>query len=290
MTTYHTNTIKRVRRSKDELNTLLRAIQTILIGEESQITIRHLYYRLVGLHVIEKTEKAYHQLCSHLAKWRRSGDIKWSDFSDNTRWHIRQTTFDSVEDALQNTLQNYRRNLWDTQPYYIEVWIEKDAMASIVSDTTIQFGVPLFVARGFASLSSLYDAAETFKGAVDNGKEVIIYHLGDYDPSGVAAGQSIVKAMRDDFNVDVTFTRLAVTTEQIERLNLPTRPLKKTDTRAKGWQGGCVELDTLPPAEIRRIVEQAITQHIDQRQWDILKETERMERDTLYQVCKDMAA
>lgn len=265
---YDTSPIKRVRRTKEDMASLLSTIQVILSAEQSQITIRHLFYRLVGLHVIDKTEAAYHQLCSHLSKWRRSGDIAWSDFSDNTRWHIRQKTFDSITDALQNTLTTYRRNLWDSQNTYIEVWVEKDAMASIVSDTTSQFGVPLFVCRGFASLSSLYSAGETFKEAIDNGKQVFIYHLGDYDPSGVAAGESIKNTMRDDFKVDIDFKRIAVTPEQIERLQLPTRPVKKTDTRANGWQGECVELDTMKPADIQGIVEDAITQHIDKRQWD----------------------
>ena len=242
------------------------------------------------MNVIEKTEAAYHQLCGHLSKWRRSGDIHWGDFSDNTRWYIRQKTFDSVQDALQNTLTTYRRNLWDNQGVYLEVWVEKDAMASIVSDTTEQFGVPCFVCRGFASLSSLYSAGETFKEAIEGGKQVIVYHLGDYDPSGIAAGESIIKTMRDDFKVDIHFERLAVTKEQIGSLNLPTRPVKKTDRRAKDWVGGCVELDTMKPADIQSIVQDAITQHIDQRQWDTLKQTEAMERDTLERVCKDMAA
>ncbi|MBI4661963.1 MAG: hypothetical protein HY735_24340, partial [Verrucomicrobia bacterium] len=134
---------------------VLQAIQTILSGEEGQITIRHLFYRLVGLRVIEKTEQAYKGLCLHLSKWRRSEDIPWSAFADNTRWHIRQETFNGILDALKNTVESYRRNLWSTQTFYVEVWIEKDAIAGIVANTANSFGVPVFVARGFASLSSL---------------------------------------------------------------------------------------------------------------------------------------
>jgi hypothetical protein len=269
---------------------LLNSIKTILDGEEGQITIRHLYYRLVGERVIEKTEQAYKGLCSHLSKWRRSGEIAWGAFSDNTRWHIRHRTYGGVEDALRNTVESYRRDLWDTQPYYIEVWVEKDAMASIVSGTANSFGVPVFVARGFASLSSLYAAAGTFKAAVANGKKVIIYHLGDFDPSGVAAGESMLKAFRDDFKVDLKFIRAAVTEEQIEELKLPTRPTKKSDSRTRNWSGtACVELDTMPPAEIRRLVEHCITQHINVHAWDALKRTEELERETLRKILRRAA-
>ena len=282
---YRTSPVKhrKPRRTGAEMAIMLDAIVAILKAETDQITIRHLFYRLTGQHIIPKTEPAYKGLCSHLSKWRRSGEVEWSAFADNTRWHIKQHTYSGVDDALRNTVQNYRRDLWDTQPYYIETWVEKDAMASIVSGTANQWGVPVFVCRGFASLSSLYSAAATFRTATEAGKKVIIYHLGDHDPSGVAAGESILKAFRDDFHVDLQFTRIAVTPEQIERLSLPTRPTKKTDTRARNWGGGdeCVELDSMPPAEIRKIVQKSIVQHIDAGEWKALQETEALEKQTM---------
>jgi len=287
---YRTSPVKRLRRSSAEMDSLLASILTILNGEADQITIRHLFYLLVGLGVIPKTEGAYKSLCSHLSKWRRSGEIAWGAFSDNTRWHIRHKTYGGVEDALRNTVENYRRDLWDTQPYYIEVWVEKDAMASIVSGTANSWGVPVFVARGFASLSSLYAAAATFKAAVANRKKVIIYHLGDYDPSGVAAGESILKAFRDDFKVELDFVRAAVTEEQIRRLQLPTRPTKTSDSRARNWSGtACVELDTMPPAKIRKIVENCIVHHINAHAWKTLQRTEELERATLRQILRRAA-
>ncbi|PYJ98018.1 MAG: hypothetical protein DME23_13185 [Verrucomicrobia bacterium] len=123
------------------MSELLAAIQGILRGEDGQITIRHLFYRLVGQRLIEKIEKAYKSLCAHLSRWRRLEEIAWSAFADNTRWHIRQPTFEGVEDALKNTVENYRRNLWATQPFYIEVWVEKDAIAGIVAGTANSWGV-----------------------------------------------------------------------------------------------------------------------------------------------------
>jgi hypothetical protein len=280
---YETSPVKRTRRTSDQLEELLSQIQTILAGEPDRITIRHLYYRLVGLGSIPKTEPAYKNLCQHLTKWRRSRDISFSDFIDGTRWHIKDRTFDGVTDALENTVTNYRRDLWSTQNFYVEVWVEKDAVASIVSSVANSFGVPVFVCRGFASVSSLSDAAETFRAAGKNGKTCVIYHLGDYDPSGVAAGESVKKAMRDDFNADVMFVRIAVTPEQIENYNLPTRPTKES-SHSKNWTGGdCVELDAMSRQEIEQLVESSITKLIDQREWNTLKKTEELERAGLTQ-------
>jgi hypothetical protein len=269
------------------MDSLLEAIKAILDGEDDQITIRHLFYRLEGNHVIEKTHDAYKSLCGHLSKWRRSGEIPWDAFADNTRWHIRSDTFDSVEDALRNTAENYRRNLWATQDVYCEAWVEKDAIAGIVSPVANSFGVPVFVARGFASLSSLYDAANAFRTATQAGKTAIIYHFGDYDPSGIAAGESILRAFRDDFDVRLEFVRVAVTEEQIERLKLPTRPTKASDTRSRNWSGDeCVELDTMPPSELRRLVENCIVRNINVRQWEMLRQTEKLERETLERISR----
>ncbi|MHC1769881.1 MAG: hypothetical protein AB9869_37295 [Verrucomicrobiia bacterium] len=261
---------------------MLQSIRTILDAEEDAITIRHLFYRLVGLHVIPKTELAYKNLCAHLSKWRRSGDILWGAFSDSTRWHIQAPTFDSMDEALANTVENYRRNLWATQPYYVEVWCEKDAVASILHKAAGPFGVPVFIARGFASLSSLYSAAATFRAKSAQGKTSKIFHFGDFDPSGVAAGQAIQETLRDDFRVEVEFERLAVTREQIETMSLPTRPVKMTDGRAKTWTGGeCVELDTMPPAAMRKLVHEHVAELINPREWELMQTTEQSERETL---------
>jgi hypothetical protein len=95
---------------------------------------------------------------------------------------------------------------------------------------TAQFDVPLMVARGYASLSFLHSAAEEIK-KLD--VPAYIYHLGDFDPSGVNAGESIEKSLRGMAPyAEIHFKRLAVTPRQIEAWNLPTRPTKKSDTRA----------------------------------------------------------
>jgi hypothetical protein len=252
-----------------------------LDGEEHPITVRHLFYRLVGPGIISKTEAEYKNLGRLLTRWRRAGRIDWTAFADSTRWHIRAQTFDSLDDALRRTRETYRRDLWSTQPYYCELWIEKDAIASIVSDVANDFGVPVFVCRGFASLSSLHGAAQTFKNARWSGKDVVIFHMGDYDPSGHAAADAIERSLAEDFGCDINFRRLAVTQDQIREQNLPTRPTKHS-THAKDWgEEESVELDAMSSFDMRRIVGDAIESLIDPYEWAKLQGIEREEKTTL---------
>jgi len=278
-----TSPIRRRRhRSRAQMSELLSAIQNIVNNEENAITIRHLFYRLVGQSVIEKTELAYKLLCHHLSRWRKAGEVAWSAFSDSTRWHIQPPMFSGIADALRRTQETYRRNLWATQAHYVEVWVEKDAIAGVIDDVTSAFGVPLFVCRGFASLSSMYSASETFKEVQRDGKEVTIFHLGDYDPSGHAAADAIEKTFRETFDCSVNFERIGILPEHIEQFSLPTRPTKQSDSRARNWRGSeCVELDSMPPSELRSLVENAVTSLIDWYEWEQLKQVEREEQETL---------
>ena len=272
---------KRVRRSPEALDSLLETCKEIIGSYEEQITIRHLFYRLVGLRVIEKEEASYRLLCSHLSKWRKSGHLPFDAFIDGTRWHYGTTTFTDAEDALHDTVRSYRKNLWQSQNVYPEVWAEKDAIASIITPIASEWGVKVFISRGVASISSLYKAGQTFEAMRSYGKEPRILYFGDHDPSGLGIDAAIKKSFTEFGQTPPIFKRLAVTKQQITDLALPTRPVKKTDKRAKNWEGGCVEVDTLTPVQIRDILEKKLISLIDAREWNRTKYIEEAERESL---------
>ena len=59
---YRTSSIKkRTRRSRKELDAILEASKMV-IDEEGAITLRHLFYRIVSLGLIDKTESDYRKL------------------------------------------------------------------------------------------------------------------------------------------------------------------------------------------------------------------------------------
>ena len=82
-------------------------------------------------------------------------------------------------------------------------------------------GTETVVARGYASLSFLHSAAEHINGL---DIPVHICHLGDFDPSGVNAGEKIEETLRQlAQEAEIHFARLAVTPEQIRAWDLPKR-------------------------------------------------------------------
>ena len=273
--------VKRRRRSPEALESLLGTCKEIIASYEEEITIRHLFYRLAGLRLIEKDEASYKLLCSHLSKWRKSGHLPFDAFIDGTRWRYGATTHTDAEEALQDCVRSFRKNLWQSQNVYPEVWAEKDAIASIITPIANQWGVKVFISRGFASISSLYKAGQTFEAMRSYDKEPRIMYFGDHDPSGVGIDAAIKKSFGEFGQVPPIFERLAVTREQIVDLALPTRPVKKTDKRAKNWEGGCVEVDTLTPVQIRDILEKKLISLIDAREWNRTKYIEEAERESL---------
>ena len=132
------------------------------------------------------------------------------------------------------------------------------------------------VARGYASLTFLHEAAE-YISTLD--VPAYVYHLGDFDPSGVNAGEKINEALREMApNADIFFERIAVTPEQIAAWDLPTRPTKTSDSRAKGFDRDSVELDAIDPETLRALVREAIKRHLPPHQLVVLKAAEESER------------
>jgi hypothetical protein len=113
---------------------------------DNPATLRQVFYRLVSAGVIAKTEAEYkHTIIRLLTEMRRAKEIPFGWIADNTRWMRKPTTFDSLEDALQSTAKHYRRALWQEQSVYVEVWLEKDALAGVLYEVTGQWDVPLMV-------------------------------------------------------------------------------------------------------------------------------------------------
>jgi hypothetical protein len=166
---------------------------------------------------------------------------------------------------------------------HVEVWAEKDAIRGVVSPVTARYDVPLMISRGYSSETFLYETAEDIN---DDGKPAVIYQLGDHDRDGVRAWNAIQRKLREfvDDDIDLTFERIAVTPEQIEEYELPTRP-DKTDS---GF-GPCVEVDAIPSSALRQLVTDAIETWIDRHELRLTKIAERSEREVLQRMANGWA-
>jgi hypothetical protein len=263
-----------------------RAAVAAVLEEIQPATVRQLYYQLVSRAIIEKTELAYKALVHNLTVMRRAHEVPFNWLADHTRWMRKPTTYRSLQDMLKSQQEFYRRALWDEQDCYVEVWLEKDALAGVLVEITDQFDVPLMVTRGYPSLSYLHAAATQIAA---KGKPAFLYYFGDYDPSGVDITRAVEEGIRELApDAEIVFVRLAVTPEQIGAWRLPTRPTKATDSRSRGFAGDSVEVDAIAPADLRALVSDCITGHIDRAALDRLKLIEDQERLTLAKVIKSL--
>lgn len=275
---YEASSIKRVRSTKLEVETR-RLWLLSMVERMKPMTVRQVFYQASVNGIVEKTEAGYGKIATDLTILRRSGRMPYGWLADSTRFYRKPRTYNSIEDALNETARLYRKALWADASDYVEIWLEKEALAGVVLPITSAYDVPLMVTKGYASLSFLYSAAEEI---VDIGRPTFVYHLGDFDPSGVNAGEKIEETLREMApKADIYFERIAVTEEQIDALKLPTRPTKTTDSRSKGFGDVSVELDAIEPDRLRAIVLDAIEQHLPADQFQVLKVAEKSERKLL---------
>jgi len=275
---YRTSPVKR--RTKNEMNELLEATLRALKDEPGAMTVRHLCYVMESRGYIKKTARAFKTYDEHLVNWRRKGLIPWNAFIDNTRWYYGHYVYDGLEEALIQSRNAYRRNLWADLDVYVEIWSEKDAIAGVLLDVADPYGVKVLPLRGFPSLSILYSAAVTFREMTRHDKEVYVYYFGDHDPSGRLIDSSALRSLEDDFGVSINFDRVALTEDQIRDYNLPTRPTKKSN-HSKKFKGRSVEIDALPMDALREMVDEVISQHIPRGWLERIKSIEAQERATL---------
>jgi len=276
---YVPKAIKRDRRTKAAMGGIQAAILDILEADHPQ-TVRQVFYALTVRKLIAKAEAEYHQTVVRLlGKMRHADTIPFEWIADNTRWMRKPSSFTGIESCLNSTAKFYRRNLWAAMPVYVEVWCEKDALAGVLMEETEVYDVPLMVARGYASISFLHSAAKAIEA---KGKPAFIYHFGDLDPSGVDAARDIeAKLRRYAPSAEIHFERPAVTREQVDQWNLPSRPTKASDPRSKKFTGTSVELDAIPAAKLRTLVRECIERHVDRQQLELLRVAEKSERELL---------
>jgi hypothetical protein len=256
-----------------------------VLAAEHPMSTRGAFYAATVAGAVPKTEAGYRKVQRLLVKLREQQIIPWGWIVDGTRWRRGPETYGSVEAALQETARLYRRSLWERSENLVEVWLEKEALAGVLVPITAEWTVDLMVCRGYPSLSYLHQAAED---TIKAGKFLTIYYLGDLDPSGKDIPRNIHDRMTE-FGVAFELIELAVTREQVSDWDLPSRPTKKSDTRASGFDGASVELDAIPASKLRELVDNAIRSHLDLREVEFLRVIEAEERAGLTELARGAA-
>jgi len=277
--------------TKHQLDKLIK-VQAILkeLEDYKPLTLRQVYYQLVGKGYIENKVSQYNML-SNLLKWARiDGYIAWVDIEDRVRAFHNGTGWDNrqhfIEEELQAFLTGYRRDLLQSQDKYIEVWIEKDALSSIFTRVAMPYCISTVVCRGFSSVSFLNDFKSRLSYHRD--KQPVMLYFGDFDPSGVEMLEAMKTTLQDELGVTgIDFKRVALLEDDTSTYNLPHNPdaLKKTDSRARkhmeAYGEVAVELDALRPDVLEEKIRTAIEAELDMATLSAELDTHQKEFDKL---------
>lgn len=278
--TYGTSpTTKRARRDKATMEQLRCDLHEI--AEESHpTTARFIFYRAAALQVVPKTTAGYRAVQREIALMRERHEMPFAWITDNTRWMRKPDTHNDLESFLAESAWLYRRDLWNHSDIYVEIWCESDSVAGVLMPVTNEFDVPLMVVRGYSSKTFAYNAAKAIE---NDGRPAFLYYFGDYDPSGLDIERSLKESLgRYAPTADINFERIAVTADDIERMDLPGSIKKATDTRSKKFVGKAVEIESIPVQTLRTWCRQIIDEHVDHDQLAILREAELSERSILW--------
>jgi len=258
---------------------------------EYQLTLRQLYYQLVSRDIIANSQKSYSNLGVLVGKARLAGMMDWNAIEDRVRKPDKPSQFDNLKHLTDAALWSYRLPRWEGQENYVELWVEKDALASVLEPIAKEFHIILMVNRGYSSLSAMKESAERF--IAQNDKYLSLLYLGDFDPSG----EDMVRDIRSRMSLfgveSLEVTKLALTMDQVDEYQPPPNPVKMTDSRAREFMAKydideSWELDALSPSILRELIEDAMEDLLDQPMMDEIIEQEKEDKKRLESAVKDI--
>ena len=285
----------RRRRTKDQIWQLQLEIVGVLSDDHPQ-SVRHVFYRMTNPNLaepVEKSESGYRQVQYQITQLRRMGAIPYGWISDATRRGYHVDMFAGAGDFVRRVAGLYRADLWASSPHYVEVWCESRSIAGVIEDDCRELAVSLYPAGGFTSITLAYQASDYINDVMeDPNKDVAhIIYIGDHDPAGVLIDRSVERELRLhlDEDVELEFERIAITPEQIEEYDLPTKPRKAGEKRALHITE-TVEAEAMPAAALRALLRHAVEAFLPANALEIAKIAEESERIRLVELAEHLDA
>jgi hypothetical protein len=261
-----------------------------------RMTLRQLYYQFVSRGDLENTDKNYDRLGRIISDGRIAGLVDWDAIEDRGRVPDRPSQWDSLQSLVDAALSAYRLDRWKGQPRYVELWVEKQALAGVLEPLARDNHVTLMVNKGYSSQTAMRESALRFmegmhirKSDPEEPRKGILLYLGDFDPSG----EDMVRDIRDRLGMFLgkngatwlEVRKIALTMEQIRKYKPPPNPAKVTDSRAaayialhgdKSW-----EVDALPPTVLAKLIQGAINDIVDAPLMAKVKQREATDKEHL---------
>jgi hypothetical protein len=273
----------------------------ILTESKFPLTIRRLYYELISKGVIENNAASYTSMVTKLTAARWDGDIPLhllDKIIDGGREPLRVQSWASIAEFARPAANAYRRDRWENQAAYVELWVEKQAIVSLLEDVCRENHIVLRALHGFNSFTALH---QTAKDLLDIHKNITIFYFGDHDPHGHEIEKDARERLCRMFDLlgnpakrhAVEFRpRLGILPEDIGKfgiLPLDVEELEKggdsfkakRDAFVEKYGNEAAEVDGLPAEELIKRLQDAIDDEscIDDREsWDnslLLTESDR---------------
>lgn len=279
--------------SADHMALIEYADQVIVAYAEQgyDLTLRQLYYRFVTANLIVNEEASYKRLGTIISAGRRAGLLDWDAITDRTRNLEKLSTWETPQELMTGAAEQFRFDRWENQPCYVEVWFEKDALMGVFERISNELRVPFFSCRGYTSDSEIWRAAQRLGIQEQIGKQVVVLHFGDHDPSGL----DMTRDIRDRLDLfeagNIEVRRLALNMDQVRHYKPAPNPAKAVDPRFRGYRrehgNSSWELDALEPAVLVGLVRREVESFIDDYLWRDEVKRENQARSELHAIAEN---
>jgi hypothetical protein len=270
------------RRTQARLEAVLEILEHY--RDHLPLTLRQIFYRLVGTDQIEKQETQYANLCELINRARRGRIIPMDAIRDdgfiggmgNRLGYLDAEEF--IQDVREQA-ESYTRDRQEGQDRRLVLFCEAGGMVPQLERVASPYGVPVKSSGGFDSTTVKHAIAKAWRHG-----PVTVLHVGDFDPSGECMFDALsedVRAFSRAFGGNVEFIRLAVTQEHIALHHLPTAPPKQSSHQTKKRMQVTTQAEALDPVELASIVRDGIVNRMDMAIYRQAVETEQTEREAL---------
>ena len=285
-----------------------------LMRQHHPRTVRQVYYRLVSLGLIDKTEKGYQKVIVRLTWLRKHGHIPFGWIIDPGRGHYEPQVYSDPGQLFQRYAGGYRTSPWfeanmptdltprDGDLYWrwkggdlagteVVVAVESRSLAAIVEPTCRRWCVPMFPFGGQPSLTLLDDwASSAHKGIAEFPQRLVrakmdasatndslVLYIGDYDPAGLTIEETARRDLLEYWHAGARkWERLAITAEQAADLDAEGLSHERKDGEQRHPEVEyCVEAEAMDAPDIVELLEDRLAEVLPEERLDAVAADDR---------------
>jgi hypothetical protein len=235
----------------------LEAVQDVLATYKRHLplTLRQIFYVLVGCGITEKSQPEYRNLGYMLGRARRAQLIPFEHIHDQgsslPTTLLGNADTANLEDSIRWTVEYFRLDPQLGQKRRLMLWCEAAGMLNQLRGIAARYGVTVASGGGYDSISDKWQLAQLVAEA---DRPVLVLHIGDLDRHG----ESIFDVLSEDVrafegNGKVEFERIAVTEQQVDELGLVSSFEDEL----------VVQAEAIPPDVLAELVDDALRARFD---------------------------